>query len=170
MHTSNIFLLKNIGYNFTRLPNQFNHETQEEVNIFTADLMSVPPKIVCEEYLNWPSTAVKFAISCLLFGQVIQPFQGPLGTPLAGLGGPENFSIILDSQSGSQTFLEGRVLSRFLILLANSGAAAIKTQYGLQQPNKQTNNIFPQRQTIYARSSKGLVLLLHVAHVFLCLF
>ena len=27
---SNIFF-KNIGYNFTRLPNQFNHETQEEV-------------------------------------------------------------------------------------------------------------------------------------------
>ena len=28
-----IFLFQNIGYNFTRLPNQFNHETQEEVNL-----------------------------------------------------------------------------------------------------------------------------------------
>ena len=62
------------------------------------------------------------------------------------------------------------MLSRFLILLANSGAAAIKPQCGLQQPNKQTNNSFPQRQTNYVCSCKGLGVLLHVAHFFFCLF
>ena len=27
-------MCKEIGYNFTRLPNQFNHETQDEVRFF----------------------------------------------------------------------------------------------------------------------------------------
>ena len=28
-------MCKEIGYNFTRLPNQFNHETQDEVSFFS---------------------------------------------------------------------------------------------------------------------------------------
>ena len=29
-------MCKEIGYNFTRLPNQFNHETQDEVRFFVS--------------------------------------------------------------------------------------------------------------------------------------
>ena len=29
-------MCKEIGYNFTRLPNQFNHETQDEVRYFVS--------------------------------------------------------------------------------------------------------------------------------------